>query len=241
MYSSTDTEIVILCGGLGTRLSPLIADAPKPMAKIHGLPFLDYLMKFYYNFGFKKFILCVGHKADCIISYYRESEFGKHIVFSRESTPLDTAGAVKNAEPHIGGEYFFVVNGDSFCDYNPHEFTAFHTAKTDALMSAVVVPRSRRTDAGNVEIDENTGLMVSYKEKGASSSAPYINAGIYIFNRKILEKIPAGMKVSLEQSLFPAMVNRGAYAYPIHRDVIDIGTPERYQRALSYFKAYGSH
>lgn len=90
----TDVDVVILCGGKGTRLSEVVRDRPKPMSEINGRSFLDILIGYVSGFGFKRFILSVGYKADYIKDYYKNNRFSFEILFSRENEPLGTAGAL---------------------------------------------------------------------------------------------------------------------------------------------------
>lgn len=228
----SDVDVLILCGGVGARLSPAVSDRPKPMAAISGRPFLDILIGHVSRYGFRRFILCTGYMKDKISAYYSQGYRDLEIVFSEEEKPLGTGGAVREAEPHIRSSSFVVMNGDSFCPLNMREFLAFHH-KQEADISIAL---SRATDAGDYGIVEcdSAGVVVSFLEKGQRREG-LVNAGVYVMQKNILTAIPAGACFSLEHDLFPSYVSRRFYGYVTDKSFIDIGTPERYAAACTMF------
>lgn len=230
------TDVVILCGGQGTRLKEILPVRPKPMAEFNNRPFLDIIIEQFLNSGFNHHILCLGYGADFIKDYYKQSPFKSHMVFSQEAIPLGTAGAVKNAQNLIQTDHFFVLNGDSYCSADLKAFLNFHEGKQDALASLILAPRDERLDTGGVMIDHTNHLVTAFQEKADNQTAAYISAGIYLFNKTTLDQIPRNQNYSLESSLFPKLVGRGLYGFITTEPVIDIGTPERYQYAQKYFQ-----
>lgn len=228
-------DVVILCGGLGTRFRSVFSDRPKALAQIHEKPLLDIILSFFIQHGYQRCILCTGYLSEHIEKYYYKSPFAKYLFFSRETEPLGTGGAIKNAQDYITSENFFVINGDSYCDIDLPTFHDFHDQKERASISMVLASQKDREDAGNVLVDEDSDEITSFSEKTPSNQRKYINAGIYIFHKKILEYIPEKQNFSLEYSLFPKFINKGFYGFISNNEVIDIGTPERYERALKYF------
>lgn len=226
-------DVVILCGGLGSRLAVVVGDRPKPMAQIGRRPFLDILIDQFLSFGSRRFVLCTGHRSQFIREYYSRRDDSLELLFSDEPSPLGTAGAVKNAEAYIETDPFLVANGDSFCPVDLTEFYNFHRAK-GAFMSMAVVESENRNDAGLVAIDERQRI-IGFEEKGSSCHGRYVNAGIYLFQKEILSLIPANTKYSLEYDLFPTLVDAGSFAYVCREPLIDIGTPSRYEHAKEYF------
>jgi NDP-sugar pyrophosphorylase family protein len=226
-------DTVILTGGQGSRLRAAVSDRPKTMASIKGRPFLDLLLGHLQGSGFCRFILCVGYMADYISDYYRQSpDPTRELIISREILPLGTAGALKNAESLLGGDFFLVVNGDSFCPADLPAFIDFHQ-KQDALASLVLTQAEEAGSYGTVVLGRDNRI-VEFKEK--SSSGPgWINAGLYLFNRDLLSLIPRGSYSSLEQDMFPRLVEERFLGFITREPLIDIGTPERYieaQRSL---------
>jgi NDP-sugar pyrophosphorylase family protein len=224
---------VILTGGQGSRLRAAVSDRPKTMASINGRPFLDLLLDHLQGSGLGRFILCVGYMADYISDYYRRSpDISRELILSREIFPLGTAGAIKNAESLIGGDFFLVVNGDSFCPADLPAFIDFHQ-KHVALASIVLTLADEARSYGTVLLDQDNRI-VEFKEKSSSGQA-WINAGLYLFNRDLLSLIPPESYSSLEQDLFPHLVQERFFGFITKEPMIDIGTPERYieaQRSL---------
>ncbi|UCC96700.1 MAG: nucleotidyltransferase family protein [Phycisphaerales bacterium] len=225
-------DVVILCGGLGSRLAGVVGDHPKPMAPIDRRPFLDILIDYFSSFGFRRFVLCTGHRSQSIQEHYGARGNSLEFVISDERAALGTAGAVKNAEVFIESNPFLVANGDSFCPMDLVEFYDFHLKKR-AVMSMAVVESENRKDAGRVAIDD-CQRIVGFEEKGHRERGG-VNAGIYFFQREMLSLIPTNTNYSLEYGLFPKLVGSGSFAYICREPLIDIGTPSRYERAKQYF------
>ena len=232
-----DLDVLILVGGKGTRLKTVIHDRPKPMAYMGGRPFLDIIMDHVSSYGFRRFILCTGHIGGVIRDYYNidKADF-QEILFSEESKPLGTAGAIKNAEGLIRSSPFLVMNGDSFCALDLAKFLDFHLMR-GALLSMAVVKAENTGDYGLVLLDESQ-RVIGFDEKGKKESI-FINAGVYFFNKEILSLIPSDTQYSLEYDLFPKMTDKKFYGYSVKGNLIDIGTPERYKQAKNYFSTLG--
>lgn len=228
-----DMDVIILCGGQGTRLREVIDDRPKSMVEINGRPFLDILLDYVVRHGFSRFILCTGFKGDWIKKNYQNKRGGLTFVISDEDQPLGTAGAIKNAESLIESDLFLVLNGDSLCEIDIEDFIDFHIRK-GALISVAVTRMESRAEYGVIRLDKNQ-KVIRFGEKIPARGNGLINAGIYVFAKKILEEIPAGQKLSLEYDLFPAILYKGLYAYVTERRLLDIGTPERLELARKYF------
>jgi len=228
-----EIDVVILCGGIGSRLAEVVNDRPKPMAEINHQPFLDILIEYFVRFGFRRFVLCTGHMSEVIQDYYGSKTGPLEFIISQEHAPLGTAGSVKNAQEFIQSEPFLVTNGDSFCSVDLSEFYNFHSSR-QALLSMAVVESEDTTDSGLVRLD-SLQRIISFEEKKQKEEMGYINAGIYLFHKHILSLIPANTKYSLEYDLFPKLNNQSSFAFISHEELIDIGTPERYERARSFF------
>jgi len=229
-----DIDVVILCGGLGTRLQGVIDDRPKSMAEIDGRPFLDILIDYVARYGFTRFILCTGFKGDLIRRHYETKRSGLFFLISEEKMPLGTAGAIKNAESFIGSDTLIVLNGDSLCEIDIKDFLSFHIRKK-ALISIVLTAIKNSMDFGVVRLDRHQKI-IGFSEKVMMHGNGLVNAGIYIFDRKILKKIPSGEKQSLEHDIFPGILDKGIYGYVTEKKLLDIGTPERLEIAKEYFK-----
>ncbi len=229
MLSLSKIDVVILCGGYGKRLQGVVKDIPKPMAKIKHRPFLSILIDFITNYGFKRFILCTGYKSEIIEGYYRQKVNNLTIEFSREKEPLGTGGAIKNAENYIKSNPFLVVNGDSFCKINLKEFVDFHFRR-DALISIAVTNTDICDDYGTINIDDSHRI-IEFNEKVKGYKNRLINAGFYLLQREVFLLMPEKNNFSIERDFFPKIIKRNLYAFETQESLIDIGTPERYEKA----------
>jgi len=221
-------KAVILAGGFGKRLRPLSYLCPKPMVPIKGKPFLQYLLSFLTSQGISEFILCLHYLAERVITYFGDgSKFGVKIRYSVEKEPHGTAGAIKNAENYLGSK-FVVLNGDTFLDVDIKKMLKFHENNKNLGTLALVKMRNAHR-YGVIKIS-NDNRIIGFSEK-VHVSEGYINAGVYIFERRILRYIPANKKVSLERDVLPIILSKEKiYGFPVDGYFIDIGVPEDYYR-----------
>lgn len=228
-----DIDAVILCGGMGTRLRSVVTDCPKPMVEINGRPFLDFLVEYVINSGFRRFILCTGYKGDVIREYYQAKKGLTTFLISEEKEALGTGGAIKNAEAFIQSRIFLVLNGDSYCEINLHDFLSFHTQRK-AMVSIALTAAEGQLDCGVVRLNEEQKI-ISFNEKEAMNGTGLVNAGVYIFDRAAFKQMPTGKGFSLERDFFPGVLDKGVYGYVTNSKLLDIGTPERLELARQYF------
>ena len=229
---ATGDEIpaVLLVGGKGTRLQPILSSAPKPLARVGDTAFLELLVRQLRSQGFRRLVMCTGHLASQIEEEFGNGhKWGVTIDYSEESLPLGTAGAVKFAQRYLAQDSdFLVMNGDSFMEIDFREFMRFHREHGGLISMAVRrVPDASRF--GTVEVDA-ANRVVGFREKMGLPVPGLINAGVYLFNRAILDHIPDG-PASLEKDVFPRLLEDGVYALEQQGIFIDIGTPEDYARA----------
>jgi len=233
MSSLSEIDALVLCGGLGTRLEGLMKGKPKVMAAFGSQPFLDIQLAYLKVNGFKRIILCTGHKAEGIEDYYRENSQGLIIDYSREEEPLGTGGAIKNAEPIIQSDSFYAMNGDCFCNVPLNSFFSFHESR-GGVATIVASKVKEKKDFGSILIDGDDQIL-GFKEKQQKDVSPYLNAGQYLFTNKVLSMMPEG-KFSLEYDIFPQLVGKGFYAFKLEEAFFDIGTPERLKKAQQILK-----
>jgi NDP-sugar pyrophosphorylase family protein len=224
-----DIDVVVLAGGLGKRLRSRTGDTPKVLAQINGVPFLDLLLTNLASQGFQRVILCTGYKAEEIEAHYRASSLKLHIEFSREEIPLGTGGAFKLAQNKVHSPVFFGLNGDCFCSVPFAKFFHYHQEK-DALASLVLNKVEDRGDFGSVVMNERNEI-VSFQEKADLATSPFVSVGVYCFNRAVLDRMPAQDAFSIERDFFPLLIGKGFYGFVTEHQFLDIGTPDRYQRA----------
>ena len=229
-----DIESLILCGGKGKRLRSVIADRPKVLSPVNGRPFLSYILEKLIEAGFYEAILCTGYKAELIREAFGSQYKGLKIRYSDETEPLGTGGAVRNALPMIDSEIVLIMNGDSYIDIKLLNFICwFNKNPYDASILLTKVPDTSRY--GRIETDI-TGRILHFGEKLDGLGEGWINAGIYLIKKSLLEMIPKDIPYSLETEFSPYLVNTGFYGYHCERNFIDIGTPESYEKADYFFK-----
>lgn len=225
---------VILAGGRGTRLRPVIADRPKVLAEVGGRPFLAYLLDQLAATGVRDVVLCTGYLGEKIRATFGKS-YNKilHLAYSQELSPLGTGGALRLALPYFNSRCVLVMNGDSFCKANLSVFWSWHyTKNANATLLLAKIADTKRY--GRVEVNSE-GVVLRFDEKLALQGSGWINAGIYLINYSLIAKIPTDHVVSLEHEVFPIWINRGLYGYRSDGEFLDIGTPESYAKAERFF------
>lgn len=216
-------DAIILAGGLGTRLEKTVPHLPKPLAPINGTPFLDLLLKQLALSGqVRQVILAIGHKADQIKERYKETTF----LFSEETTLLGTAGGVKQALQLVETDQVWVLNGDSYFELSLHEMHLAHK-KNGSDLTIACKEMEDASRYGSVLFNDDFRIK-SFKEKESSKGCGWINGGIYLMKKDLLDSFNA---FSLEKEVFPHLLNKHIFAYPSFGKFIDIGTEESYYRA----------
>ncbi|MBI3895984.1 MAG: D-glycero-beta-D-manno-heptose 1,7-bisphosphate 7-phosphatase [Acidobacteria bacterium] len=234
----------ILVGGLGTRLSSVLAGSPKVLAPVRGRPFLAYLFDQLEAAGFQRVVLCTGYLGEQVQLAFGDRYRGLNLTYSQEKEPLGTGGALRLAFSTLDSDPFLVMNGDSYCDADLDQFVEWHqTHPGENTLLVTYVPDTRRF--GRVRLDP-AGQILSFEEKHADppegnhpgvmdeTLGGWINAGIYLLSRRFLSSIPSNRPVSLERDIFPAWVGRGLRAYQVRIPFLDIGIPESYAAASSF-------
>jgi mannose-1-phosphate guanylyltransferase len=223
-------KAVVLVGGEGTRLRPLTHAIVKAMVPVLNKPFIEYVIRHLGNHNVNEIILAIGYKPDCITDYFGDAgRLGVRLVYSVETEPLGTAGAIKNAEQHIDNT-FFVMNGDIFTDLNLSDMLQFHRAK-GAKVTIALTSVDDPTRFGIVETDSNQRVTrFVEKPKREQVTSNMINAGVYIIEGEILNRIPQGKRIMFERDVFPTLLAEGepVFSYATDAYWIDTGTPEQY-------------
>jgi D-glycero-alpha-D-manno-heptose 1-phosphate guanylyltransferase len=231
-------QALILAGGFGSRLMPVVNDRPKIMAEVGGKPFLEVLITYLRQQNISEVILALGYLSQYVKNYFQDGrKHGINIQYSVEDFPLGTAGAIKNAQKLLKNN-FFVVNGDTFLDVDFAKVRAFHEEK-NAEITMVVTKKGEKKERGLVEFDSCLRIR-SFQENSENSpnTNSYTNAGVYLLNKTLCSTIKKGEKISLEKEIFPSVATRlHMYAYVTEKEYIDIGTPDRYERAQILLKS----
>ncbi|SJZ42487.1 D-glycero-D-manno-heptose 1,7-bisphosphate phosphatase [Enhydrobacter aerosaccus] len=226
------TQAVCLVGGRGTRLGTLTDQTPKPLLAVGGRPFLDYLIHDARRFGLNRLLLLAGYQSHEIVSRYDGKRFDSLAVdVVVEAEPAGTGGALLHARDRLD-DSFFLLNGDSFFDFNwlnlatadAHEHWAMHVA----LATGIVGSRY-----GRVEL---AGARIKGFHPEGDSSQP-INAGIYLARRSLLDEIKT-LPCSLEREILPKLAQEGRLlGYAARGAFIDIGVPDDFARAQTFIPA----
>ncbi len=234
-FVASSPKVFLLVGGLGKRLRSLVSDVPKPMAPVHGRPFLEYQLHLLSRHGFRRFVLCVGHMASKIIAHFGDgSKWGYAIQYSVEETPMGTGGALRCASQFIdAGTPFWVMNGDTYFDLDFRAVLAYHQRlrkeKGDLVGTLVLTHNPDKSRYGSVVVDEPSGRILNFAEKTQSLGSSLVSAGIYVLEPEVLRHIPDGRPVSIERQVFPALASLNVlHGMPVQGLFVDIGTPETY-------------
>jgi D-glycero-alpha-D-manno-heptose 1-phosphate guanylyltransferase len=225
----TSTDIVVLCGGLGTRLQSVVSDLPKSLAPINGIPFLKILLTYYKKQGYTRFILCTGYMHSAYEDFVKTMP-ELNIVLSKEETPLGTGGAIVNALPLVNSASCIVVNGDSFLESSFETLELFHK-NNNADLTFCLTPVADSSRYGRLELDE-FNKVVGFVEKDPDGKPGLINTGIYMINTSIFSDI-AMTKFSFETDfLSKSIKDLNMMAYDSGAGLfIDIGIPDSYEES----------
>ena len=223
-------KAVVLVGGEGTRLRPLTYIAVKAMVPVLNKPFIEYIIRHLSHHNISEIILAIGYKPDHITEYFTdEKQLGTKLVYSIETGPMGTAGAVKNAEPYID-DVFFALNGDVFTDLDFTDMLRFHKNK-GAKVTIALTPVEDPSRFGVVETDSKQRVTrFVEKPKREQAASNMINAGVYIIEADMMRYIPESRKCMFEHDVFPSLVADGESVFGYTTDTywMDMGTPEKY-------------
>lgn len=221
-------QMIILCGGLGTRLREVIGESQKTMADVKGSPFLKNIIDFYKSQNITDYILACGYKSEEVIDYFKNGDdFGVHIDYAVEKTPLGTGGAIRNCLSKIKNDFVMVINGDTLLnDKIDNLYNIFKN--TDSDMSIMVKKINDAARYGTITLESDNNLYIKkFDEKIENDEEVIVNAGVYIIKKSLIEKIP-DKKISLETELIPGWLDNGVKISVCftEKNFIDIGTKE---------------
>ncbi|HEX8962654.1 MAG TPA: sugar phosphate nucleotidyltransferase [Rhodocyclaceae bacterium] len=233
-----DLDAIILAGGLGTRLRPVLPDRQKVFAPVAGEPFITRLFALLQTHGIRRCILALGHRSEDALPYLGpwSRRYGVELVPSVEPGPLGTGGALRLALSHCHSDRLLALNGDSYVAADLQGLDDAHARyRARATLCTVRVDDVGRY--GQLDWSEETGRINAFREKSAAHAgmAGWINAGIYLLDRGLIEGIPEHAAASLEKDVLAASIGQGLYAYPCDGAFIDIGLPETYRASADFF------
>lgn len=230
---SDGLKAVIMAGGKGTRLRPICDLMPKPMTELLGKPLLEHLTQLLKINGFTDLCVTLGHKPECITSYFGDgSRFGVSMQYRIEEQPLGTAGGVRACMEFIGGEDFLVISGDAACDFDLAYLASEHK-RHGAAITMALFPHSEPLPYGTVLTDRN-GKVISFIEKPSWERVvtDLVNTGIYIISPEVMELVPENTPFDFACDLFPAMSKKGydIVGIPMQGYWCDVGNSKSYLR-----------
>lgn len=224
--ANEDVDAIVLVGGQGHRLRPLTLSAPKPMLPTAGVPFLEHPLSRIRAAGIRHVILSSSYRAEVFQSHFGDgSAFGLDLEYVVEEQPLGTGGGIGNAASVLRAETVMIFNGDLLSGVDLSALLATHRERA----ADVTLYLTRVDDArafGCVPTDGD-GRVSAFLEKDPEPVTDQINAGTYVFARKVVEWIPSGRPVSVERETFPALLAAGATVIG-HLEAAywrDLGTP----------------
>jgi D-glycero-alpha-D-manno-heptose 1-phosphate guanylyltransferase len=221
-------EAIILAGGLGTRLKPVVSDLPKSLAPIAGKPFLSYILNFARSQGIQKFVFALGHKATPIEAFVKEFLPGNSYTFSVEKEPLGTGGAIFKACKEIAGEGVIVLNADTFFGISLLNLSIIHELQKAACTLALK-PMKSFDRYGAVEMEKQ--VVIGFSEKKYYASG-LINGGVYALSTGLFLQKSFPSVFSFEKDYLGKEFYKGNIMGMISDAYfIDIGIPEDYERA----------
>jgi len=227
-------KAIIIAGGPGTRLQPLTYAVPKPIIPLVNKPILVHQIELLKKHGITEIVLNLHYKSDSIQKLLGDGKkFGVKLFYSFEEKPLDTAGAVKNAQEFFDSDPMIVCNGDILTNLDLTALMDFHRSKRSEL--TFTLTRVDDPSAFGLIVTDANGKVKNFLEKPSKKEAivDTINAGTYVINTDLFEYIPKGVQHSFERQFFPKMLNIGKNIYGFDSDSywMDIGNPQKYFEA----------
>ena len=233
-----EIDVVVLAGGLGTRLAGVLDGTPKVLAPIDGRPFLSLLLSWLQGFGARRVIFGLGHLAGAVETYIREhAPKDVECISVVEPEPLGTAGAITHLASHIQNFPVMVLNGDTFVDADLCAFLDNH-ARSGAPGSVLCTRVSDAGRYGSIDIDGHGHFVGFFEKNAAGGVGGIINAGVYLFERELLNIVASADGPSLETNVFQKLTPGTLAAYAGEFPFLDIGTPDDLARASGILAPY---
>lgn len=230
-------EMILLCGGLGSRLRKVIGESQKTMVSINGKPFLKLLIDYYKKNGIDRFILGCGYKSNEVLDYFKNNKEDVEIVCVEEKEKLGTAGAIKNCFDYIREDKVYVANGDTLfkVDITKLEKNMTRINSDISIMLNVVHNADRYGEVELDYIDDKSGKIINFyeKKKQTDEKEKLINGGIYLMKKSLINDIEKNKNVSLEKEMMPKWVREKIVGGVVGEgDFLDIGTESSIKEAF---------
>jgi dTDP-glucose pyrophosphorylase/predicted transcriptional regulator len=234
--SNKPNKVILMVGGLGTRLRPLTENTPKPMLSVGGKPILKTIVESFVSYGFTNIIMCVGYKSDVIKDYFKDGAmFGAKIKYINENSRMGTAGALSLLEmDNKPKESFFIMNGDLLTNLNFNHFIDYHK-KSKSIATMCVREYDIQVPYGVVKVDGER--VLSIVEKPIHKF--FVNAGMYILEPECLSCVPNDVFYDMP-TLFDSLIKsqKKVSSFPLREYWVDIGKIDEYERANSEYKHF---
>lgn len=233
---------IVIAGGLGTRLRPLTLSRPKPLMPLVNAPLLEYQIAYLKSAGIEEVCFATNYMSDAVEAHFRDgAEFGVRLVYAVEKEPLDTGGAIRNAWDALPPDDCVVFNGDTIHSFDIAAIIQRHRERNaDVTLTLREVQRPHAY--GVVPIDDE-GRVLSFREpseeqkrslSGPVEGTDFINAGLYVINRDVMEEFFPQRRCNVEREVFPKVIAAGKRVFGEVQGGfwIDIGRPSQYLRAV---------
>ena len=222
-------EIIILAGGLGTRLKGISGDVPKPMIEINQKPFLQRLLDSISKYNISRVVISIHYNADYFIKHLDCEAYPFEIKFVVDDKLYGTGGAIKKSLTHCVTRDAVVLNGDTFTNLNLEDFYAFHLMK-NCVVTMSALKMSNFSRYGSLKVDSDS-RVTSFEEKKFVEKG-FINAGCYVVNRNFILEVGKDI-FSFEEDILQSPISVGVCAFKYDGYFIDIGIPDDYYRACN--------
>ncbi|HVG22558.1 MAG TPA: sugar phosphate nucleotidyltransferase [Thermoanaerobaculia bacterium] len=212
-------NVAILCGGFGTRLGKLAEGLPKPMIPVGGRPYLERVLESFAENGLRSFVLLTGYRAEVVEEHFGDGEkFGYRIAYSRETEPLGTGGALREARALLG-DRFILTYGDVLRRFDYDRFVQQHIGNCLAVYP--------RLTSGNADVVDD--FIVRFNKR--APELPYVDAGFSVMHGSTIDLLPETGPCSFEEIVFANLAEHGGLEGEIvNHDFFDIGTPEELEK-----------
>lgn len=240
-FKPSVSKAVILAGGQGTKMRPYTYEMPKALLPIKGKPILEHLIENLKKSGIYDIIICIGHLGDKIKDYFGNgSRFGVNIIYSEEKKTLETGGAIKKVKNFLSEDPFLVIHGDILFDLNLVDILDFH--KVEGLMAtAALTTENNAAVFGRFKLH---GIKIEdflEKPKKNKLESYLVNAGVYVFDKKIFDYFPKEKENFLLEDILRKLIQeRQVAGFVFSGKWFDVGTLENYEKAIKSFSKSGS-
>jgi D-glycero-alpha-D-manno-heptose 1-phosphate guanylyltransferase len=221
-------EVILLAGGLGTRLKSVVNDVPKCMSIVAGKPFLEHIFNYLENQFVDHVILSLGYKSEVVIEWLRSKAFTFKVSWVIEKEALGTGGAIKFAMQKAKNQWLYIMNADTYFPISLRDMSILKTDSTIGIIALKELTNCERYGLVNIDVQQT---ITSFEEKQPTAKG-LINGGIYYINRKAIDWSSLPTQFSFESCfLEPNVKTHNLKAKVFDEQFIDIGIPEDYEKA----------